>query len=122
MTGTPIVALKTGGQTRQVVDHRDGTENGIALPVEFRSMVGSQNVPFIYEDYVSVETIADSYLKMYEMKPEDRRALGQKAKAYADAEFNYDDVIDRWHDTLLSTYHKFKDPKGALVSRDSIGI
>ena len=31
MTGKPIIALKTGGMTRQVVDHRDGTEHGVAI-------------------------------------------------------------------------------------------
>ena len=46
-TGTPIIAPKTGGLTRQVVDHRDGSENGIALDIEFQSLVGSQSVPFI---------------------------------------------------------------------------
>ena len=33
--GTPIIAVKTGGLTRQVVDHRDNTENGVAVDVEF---------------------------------------------------------------------------------------
>ena len=46
----PIIAVKTGGLTRQVVDHRDGSENGVAIDVEFQSLVGSQGVPFIYED------------------------------------------------------------------------
>ena len=45
--GKPIIAVKTGGLTRQVVDHRDGSENGIALPVEFQTCVGSQIVPYI---------------------------------------------------------------------------
>jgi len=111
MTGTPIVAVKTGGQTRQVVDHRDGTENGVALPVELRTLVGSQNVPYIYEDYTSVETIAGAWMKMYEAGPDGRRELGQKAKAYADYEFNYDNVIDMWHDTLTSTYNKFQEKR-----------
>ena len=41
-TGTPIIAVKTGGLTRQVVDHRDGKENGVALDVVNQSLVGSQ--------------------------------------------------------------------------------
>ena len=47
--GTPIIAQKTGGLTRQVEDYRDGSHNGIALDVEFRTLVGSQQVPYIYE-------------------------------------------------------------------------
>ena len=107
-TGTPIIALKTGGLTRQVVDHRDGTENGIALPVEMRSLVGSQTVPFIYEDYVSNETTAAAFMKLYEMGPEKRHELGQKARKYVDSEFSYSDMIDKWHHTLNQTYENWE--------------
>ena len=41
--GNPIIAIKTGGLTRQVVDHRDGSENGFALDPDCRSLVGSQH-------------------------------------------------------------------------------
>jgi len=97
----PIIALKTGGLTRQVVDHRDESENGIALPVEFKSLVGSQQVPYIYEDYCSAETTAKAFLDMYEMGHEKRVELGKKAKEYVDSEFNHQTTIDLWHDTLL---------------------
>jgi len=107
-SGTPIVALKTGGLTRQVVDHRDDSENGIALPVEYRSMVGSQQVPFIYEDYVSVETVAASIMKMYEMGDDDRVALGKKARDYVLSEFAYQDTVDAWHESLNDTIDNWK--------------
>jgi glycosyltransferase involved in cell wall biosynthesis len=50
--GIPIIAAKTGGMTRQVVDHRDGSHNGVALDIDIKTLVGSQGVPYIYEDYV----------------------------------------------------------------------
>ena len=107
-TGTPIIALKTGGQTRQVVDHRDGTANGVALDVEFKSMVGSQNVPYIYEDYVSVETIADAFMQIFDAGPEGRKALGQKAKQYASEVFSYDTTIDLWHESMMYQYKNWR--------------
>jgi glycosyltransferase involved in cell wall biosynthesis len=106
--GKPVIAAKTGGLTRQVVDHRDGSENGIALDIDFRSCVGSQVVPFIYEDYVKNENIADAIFKMYDMSPEDRKSLGEKAKNYVESEFNYDKTIDMWHDTLNETIQNWK--------------
>ena len=117
-TGTPIIALKTGGLTRQVEDHRDGTENGVALPVEFRSLVGSQSVPYIYEDYVGVDTIADAFMKLYDLGPEARRALGQKARGYVTSEFPYQKTIDDWHRTMNETierYHANKDRRWTKV-------
>lgn len=106
--GRPIIAAKTGGLTRQVVDHRDGTENGVALPIEFKTCVGSQLVPYIYEDYVSCETIANGIEKLYNLSPVERNQLGEKARAYVQSEFAYDDVIDRWHETLNETIQNWK--------------
>ena len=100
MCAKPIIAVHTGGQKRQVVDHRDGSENGFSLPVEFKSMVGSQNVPYIFEDYCSVETISDRIMKMYELGPEGREKLGKKAQSYAFSEFAMEDVVRRWDETL----------------------
>lgn len=98
--GRPIIALKTGGLTRQVIDHRDGTENGVALPVEMQSLVGSQSVPYIYEDYCSAQTTAEAILKLYEMGHQGRRELGQKARSYALSEFSLENTISEWDRTL----------------------
>ena len=107
-TGTPIIAVKTGGLTRQVVDHRDDSENGVALPVEFRSLVGAQQVPYIYEDYVSVETIADALMKMYRMGPEKRKELGEKARQYVSSEFGHQKTVDLWDETLTDLVDNWK--------------
>jgi len=106
--GNPIIALKTGGLTRQVVDHRDETENGIALDVEMKSLVGSQLVPYIYEDYVSTDTVADALYKMYKMDPQKRKELGSKAKKYVKSEFHIQDTVDKWHDTLWELTENYK--------------
>ncbi|MAF25523.1 hypothetical protein CL634_08130 [bacterium] len=106
--GKPIIATKTGGLTRQVVDHRDGSENGIALDVDFKSMVGSQQVPYIYEDYASVESIADAIEKIYNMTTPDREALGEKARNYVLSEFAYQKTVDLWHESLKDLVANWK--------------
>jgi glycosyltransferase involved in cell wall biosynthesis len=99
-TGTPIIALKTGGLTRQVVDHRDGSENGVAIDVELQSMVGSQSVPYIYEDYCSWKSIEKAITKLYLMSPDEKEALSKKVESYVLEEFAYQKTIDLWHDSL----------------------
>ena len=47
MCGKPVIALKTGGMTRQAEDHETGFQYGIALEPEVKSLVGNQNVPYI---------------------------------------------------------------------------
>lgn len=109
--GNPIIAIKTGGLTRQVVDHRDGSENGIALPVEMQALVGSQLVPYIYEDYVSNETIAGAIHEMYKWGPEKRKEVGQKARGYVQSDFNLQKTIDMWHETLIDLCQTWKNKK-----------
>lgn len=109
--GTPIIALKTGGLERQVVDWRDGSENGIALPVEVKRVCGSQHIPFIVEDHVSHETVAQAFMKMYELGPAGRKELGEKARAYANFEFDHDKLVKTWDDTMTKTIDGFKAGK-----------
>ncbi|MAH43372.1 hypothetical protein CL614_06700 [archaeon] len=107
--GTPIIAVKTGGLTRQVIDHRDGTENGVSLPVELQTLVGSQTVPYIYEDYVSNETIANGIMKFYNMSDEEKEILCKKVLEYVDSEFNLKDVVDKWDETLTELIGNWKE-------------
>ncbi len=106
--GKPIIATKTGGLTRQVVDHRDGSENGVALEVRCKSLVGSQGVPYIYEDYIDVNEAADAIYKIYSMPKKEREALGQKARRYALSEFGYQKTIDEWDRTMKKAIEDFK--------------
>ena len=107
-TGTPIVAVKTGGLTRQVVDHRDGTENGVALDVDLKTLVGSQQVPYIYEDYATCENIAKGIMKLHDMPKDELDELGEKARKYALSEFNLSDTVDAWHDTMKELSENWK--------------
>ena len=107
--GKPIIAAKTGGLTRQVIDHRNGTPNGIPLEIDFKSLVGSQGVPYIYEDYVSNENIAKGIMQMYAYGEQGRKALGSKARQYALEEFGFQNTIDMWDATLKENINSWKE-------------
>jgi glycogen synthase len=111
MTGTPIIAPKTGGLTRQVVDHRDESENGVALDIDFKTLVGSQTVPYIYEDYVHNHKFADAIMKLFEMSDKEKKKLSIKVKNYANSEFGYQKTIDEWHSSMMETIANFKTRK-----------
>jgi glycosyltransferase involved in cell wall biosynthesis len=114
--GNPIIALKTGGLTRQVVDHRDGSENGFALDPDCRSLVGSQMVPYIYEDYCTNENTAAALMKMYEAGPEGRQKLGQKSRDYVKSEFSIDTTIDLWDETLTQLINDWKNNREKIYT------
>tara|TARA_B100001250_G_scaffold404755_1_gene421203 strand:- start:2456 stop:3712 length:1257 start_codon:yes stop_codon:yes gene_type:complete len=110
MTGTPIIAPKTGGQTRQVVDHRDLSENGVALPIEFQTLVGNQQIPYIFEDYQSVETISNAMMTLYKNSQNlvAKKAMSQKCLDYANFEFNYEEKIQLWDSLIDETIQSWK--------------
>ena len=85
------------------------TENGVALDVELRTLVGSQAVPYIYEDYTSNDSIADAILKMYNMTDEEKKALSIKVSKYAQSEFSYQKTVDEWDSTLSELIENWKD-------------
>ena len=111
MTGTPIIAAKTGGLTRQVCNARSGGENGVALDIDLKTLVGSQNVPYIYEDYVSNKNVAKGIMKLYKMPIQYKKKLSSKVLKYANTEFSHQKTIDQWHQTMLKTYEDFKNRK-----------
>ena len=117
--GNPIIASKTGGLTRQVVDHRDGSENGVALDIKTKTLVGSQSVPYIYEDYVCLDETADAIYKLYSMDNNEKKALGSKAREYVQSEFHIQKTIDAWHESLLTLSNDWKEKK-RVVPRYSI--
>lgn len=107
--GVPIIAAKTGGLTRQVVDHRDGSMNGVALDIDSRVLVGSQIVPYIYEDYVDCRNVAKGIMTLFENSPEEKERLRQKVRKYATSEFSYQKTIDDWHNSAINLINTWKD-------------
>lgn len=109
MCGKPIIALKTGGLTRQVEDSVTGEQYGVALEPEVRSLVGNQLVPFIWEDLVSHKTVADAFMKMYDMGPEGREVLGKRALEHAYKDYDMSNVVQRWDETLTETIENWRN-------------
>ena len=109
--GKPIIGLCTGGITRQVIDYRDGTENGVALQPAVRSLIGSQLVPYIHEDFTTHADLRDAFMKIYSMTPEEKAKMKEKVIEYVDHEFNFNNVISEWDRTLTETIEKFQSDR-----------
>lgn len=109
--GKPIIALKTGGLTRQVQNPYTGEEYGVAVDVEVQSLIGTQMVPYIYEDHVSNETMAKAFMKMYEFGPEKRIELGLKGREYVKEEYSMTNLISKWDATLENLILTWKDKR-----------
>lgn len=109
MCEKPVIALKTGGLTRQVEDHETGEQFGVALEPEVKSMVGNLLVPYIYEDFVSNETVARAYMTMFEMGPERRAEIGARAREHCLKNYSMDFLIKEWDRTLTDTLENWRN-------------
>lgn len=108
MCAKPIIAIKTGGLTRQVENHRTREQYGIGLDPEVRCLVGNQMVPYIYEDFISHETLAKAFMTMHEWGPEKRAEIGKRALEHARTDYKMEDMITKWDQTLSDTLEKWK--------------
>ena len=114
--GKPIIASYTGGHIHQVINHNTGFEHGVAVKPTARSMVGSQMVPYIYDDHVNFEDVAAGMMKLYKMGPEGRAEIGKQAKQYVAEEFGYEKMVSEWDRTLSGCINNFKTNKPARWS------
>jgi len=92
--GTPIIVNMTGGLQEQVTD---GVKwFGIGLEPESKALIGSQVVPYIYEDRLSEDTIVSALEKMYGMGEEKREALGALGMGHVQKNYNFKAFQERW--------------------------
>ena len=110
-SGTPILVTMTGGLQFQVTDGEEWF--GVGIEPTSKSIIGSQEVPYIYEDRISEESFVDGLTQLYEMTPEARLEMGQKGREWTQKEFNFNDFIQRWDDLFM----KIVDEKGSWEDR-----
>ena len=53
-------------------------------------------------------------MDLYEMGPEKRSKLGQKAREYVKSEFNLQTTIDLWDETLLDLLDKWENDRESI--------
>ena len=86
--GTPILVNMTGGLQEQVTDGENWF--GIGLKPASKALIGSQMVPYIYEDRVNKEEFLAALTELYEMGHEKRHALGEAGRQYVQEKYNFE--------------------------------
>jgi len=101
--GTPIIVNLTGGLQEQVTDGKDWF--GIGLEPTSKTIVGSQEVPFIYEDRLSQEPVVNAMLEMFNKTPEERKEMGLKGRKHVEENYNFENFVETW-DKILTKVHE----------------
>ena len=99
---TPIIVNMTGGLQEQVTDGEKWF--GIGIEPVSKAIIGSQNVPYIYEDRISKEDFVSALLKFYNYSPEARRALGVSGRDHVMKNYNFETFNKTWIDIMTEIY------------------
>lgn len=93
--GTPIIVNMTGGLQEQVKDE-NGNWFGLGIEPASRAIIGSQEVPYIYEDRVSKEDFQHALTMVYTMDKETRKKLGLEGYQHVLKNYNFDNYTKKW--------------------------
>lgn len=103
-TETPIVVNMTGGLQEQVTDGENWF--GIGIEPSSKAVIGSQDVPYIYEDRISKEDFIDALEKIYNMSKEEREEMGRAGRQHVLDNYGFEDYVNMWDETLTKLHEE----------------
>ena len=102
---TPIIVSMTGGLQEQVTDGKEWF--GIGIEPASKVVIGSQQVPYIYEDRISKEDFIAALTKIYNMSSKEREKLGKRGKKHVEKNYNFNDFNKKWINLMDSVHEKY---------------
>lgn len=111
--GTLAIVNRTGGLQDQIKSD-DGTIFGVSIEPVSKSIQGSQQIPYIYDDRVSNHQVCDALTKIYHMPRHEREALGTKAREWTLKAFSMKKLIKDWDQAFQFYVDEFKNQTPAL--------
>jgi glycosyltransferase involved in cell wall biosynthesis len=99
--GVPIIVNMTGGLQEQVTDGENWF--GIGIEPASKAIIGSQDVPYIYEDRINKDDFIDALTKMLEMPEDERQKLGELGRQHVQKNYNFETFCNDWIKTIDET-------------------
>ena len=69
-------------------------------------MIGSQQVPYIFEDRIAESDVLEALEKMYDMKKEDREKLGEEGRAHVNKNYSFEGYQKKWVEVLDDVHER----------------
>jgi len=95
---TPIIVNMTGGLQEQVTDGKEWF--GVGIEPSSKAVIGSQEIPWIYEDRINEDDFVNALLKIYNMTAEERAELGRKGREHVLKNYGFETFSKQWVDTM----------------------
>jgi len=103
--GTPIVVNMTGGLQEQVTDGEEWF--GAGIEPNSKAIIGSQDIPYIYEDRVGMDDFLNGLMKIYELSKEQRAEIGLQGYNHVNKNYNFEKYVEEWDNILSETHENF---------------
>lgn len=101
---TPIIVNMTGGMQEQVTDGESWF--GVGIEPSSKSIIGSQDVPFIYEDRMNKLDFLAAMEKLYTMTKEERQEMGKAGRKHVLDNYGFAKFSGLWYQTFKTMFEE----------------
>jgi len=111
--GKPVICTMTGGMQEQVYDGENYF--GIGLHPASKAIIGSQEIPWIYEDRLDGADVVAAFDKVYHMPKEELHKLGMMGREHVMKNYSFEQYQKKWEEIIDNTMKKH----GAWATREN---
>ena len=111
--GTPIVVNMTGGLQEQVTNGKDYF--GFGIEPASKAVIGSLQVPYIYEDRISKQDFHNALDKCLKMSSKAYKKMSAKGREHVMKNYNFEDYEKNWVkaiDEMVEKHGSWETRKG----------
>ena len=102
--GTPIIVNMTGGLQEQITDGKK--EFGIPLYPASKGIIGSQKIPWIYEDRLNGADVTEAMEKMFNLTNKQREKMGKLGRKHVMKNYNFETFNQTWVDVMTKLHEE----------------
>jgi glycosyltransferase involved in cell wall biosynthesis len=103
--GTPIIVSMTGGLQEQVTDGKNWFGYGIEPAA--KSVIGSLQVPYIYEDRISQKDFHNTLKKALNLSDKAYRKMSIQGRQHVLENYNFDNFGKQWVELIDGIIEKY---------------
>ena len=111
--GTPIIVNMTGGLQEQVTDGRNWF--GFGIEPCSKTVIGSLQVPYIYEDRISQRDFEKSLTKALKLPSKKYKQMCSQGRRHIDKNYNFQTFENSWielMDNIIETHGSWENRTG----------
>jgi len=102
---TPVINTMTGGLQEQVTDGKKWF--GVGVEPASKAVIGSLDVPYIYEDRVNGDDVVAAMKKMLKATPKQRATMGKGGRRHLLKNYSHEKYVERWDNIFTESVAKY---------------